>query len=122
MPGTPGLYQGQCALPEEGRYVLRAKPEEKEISNTVDLFAAAADPEQREPAMQEALLRKMAELSGGRYLSIRQWPALPGMLGGKERLLVEEKTVDLWDRWPPYVLLVLCLGVEWFIRRRQHLV
>jgi hypothetical protein len=122
VPGTPGLYQGQCALPEEGRYVLRAKPEEKEISNTVDLFAAAADPEQREPAMQEALLRKMAELSGGRYLSIRQWPALPGMLGGKERLLVEEKTVDLWDRWPPYVLLVLCLGVEWFIRRRQHLV
>jgi hypothetical protein len=122
VPDTPGLYQGYCTPPRKGRYTLRARPEDAELANTVDITVSEPNPEQREPAMQEALLRSMADLSGGRYFRAREWPALPGTLGGQEREVVEQQTLNIWDRWPPYVLLVLCLGLEWFIRRRHHLV
>jgi hypothetical protein len=122
VPGSPGLFEGSCTLTKEGRYSLRARNEDLEFASSVNFVVAASDPEKKEPAMQEDTLRKMAFLSGGRYLSVREWPALPGVIGGKEHKVVEHKTVDLWDVWPPYVLIVLCLGMEWFMRRRRHLV
>ncbi|MEI6218437.1 MAG: hypothetical protein WCP86_06025, partial [bacterium] len=120
--GAPGLYQGFCTLTEEGRYSIRAKSEDAEFANTVELTAGQADLEKLEPAMQEDTLRKMAEFSGGRYISVREWPSLPGTISGTEHTVVEHRTKDLWDRWPLYALIVFCLGFEWFLRRRRHLV
>jgi len=120
--GAPGLYQGYCTLAEEGHYSIRAKSEDAEFANTVELTAGQADLEKLEPAMQEDTLRKMAELSGGRYIGIREWPSLPGTISGTEHTVVEHRTKDLWDRWPLYALIVFCLGFEWFLRRRRHLV
>ena len=122
VPGSPGIYQGNCTLSQEGRYTLHAKKEDAEFASSVNLVVSAPNLEMSEPAMQEDLLRSMADLSGGRYLSVREWPSLAGSLGGQERTVTEQKSMDLWDRWPPYVLLALCLGLEWFIRRRHHLV
>ena len=74
--------------------------------------------------MQGGLLRKMAELSGGRYLTMAEWPALAGSFDGKQRTITERKEMPLldWADWPTYVVLVLCLCAEWFLRRRYHLV
>jgi hypothetical protein len=72
--------------------------------------------------MQEPLLRKMAAVSGGRYLSVREWPALPGVIHARQRVLVESREIDLWDRWPPFVVLLLAAGAEWLLRRRLNLV
>lgn len=122
VPGAPGLYQGSCTLTDEGRYTITARSEDAEFANSIDLVAARADPEKFEPAMQEDLLRKAAEISGGRYISIREWPSLSGNVAGAEHTVVERRTKDLWDRWPPYAVIVFCLGFEWFLRRRRHLV
>ncbi len=72
------------------------------------LEVTAPNREKYQPAMQRELLAKMAELSGGRYLTVPQLPALIGLLEGKERVVIERKEHDLWDVWPAYVLLMLC--------------
>ncbi len=122
VPGAEGLFQGSHVFREEGRYVLRASGDDAKFANTVDLVVAASDLEDHEPAMQESLLKKMSELSGGQYFSVREWPALPGMLEARERIVVENKEKDLWDSWPLFVLLLLSASAEWFLRRRSNLV
>jgi hypothetical protein len=121
-PGTPGLFQGLLTVQEEGRYVIQALGEDPQTANSVEILVSASKREQQEPAVQEALLRQMADLSGGRYLSIKDWPALAGVLEGQLRTIVESKEIDLWDNWIPYVLFVLLAGTEWLVRRKSYLV
>ncbi|MCE5278989.1 MAG: hypothetical protein ABFD92_19370 [Planctomycetaceae bacterium] len=122
VANSPGLFQGSMRLEKQGTYQLRAGGQDSRFANSVDIVATATDYEQLEPAMQETLLRKMADLSGGRYLTVREWPALAGLLESKGRTIIERKPKDLWDFWPVYVMLVLLAGSEWYLRRRYHLV
>ena len=124
VASTQGLFQGVFTPSQEGRYVLRTPSADKRFSNTLTITVASANREQQEPAMQGGLLRKMAELSGGRYLTMAEWPALAGSFDGKQRTITERKEMPLldWADWPTYVVLVLCLCAEWFLRRRYHLV
>ena len=120
--GSPGLFQGSHVFHEEGQYLLKAVGEDSRFANTVDVLVSAADLEGLEPAMQEPLLKKMSAISGGRYLTVREWPALPGMVQARQRIVIESKELDLWDSWPPFALLLVCAGSEWFLRRRFNLV
>ncbi len=122
VAGSPGLYQGFFPLEHKGRYKLRTETGAAEYSNTVEFSVAPSDREQLEPAMQEELLRKMAELSDGRYFSVRELPALAGSIAGKTRTMVERRDRDLWDNWLVFAAVLLCAGGEWFFRRRFHLV
>jgi hypothetical protein len=112
-------------LQEEGQYVILAAGEDPQAANSVEVLVAASKREQQEPAAQEALLRQMADLSGGRYLSIKDWPSLAGLLEGRLRTVVESKEIDLWNRWIPcalFVLVVLLAGTEWLVRRKSYLI
>lgn len=122
VAGTPGLYQGACAIKQEGKYLVRAPAEDEKSANSVELLVAASNREQQEPAMQGEVLRKMAELSGGRYIPVREWPTLPGLIQGQDRTVLDQKDKDLWDIWPFYVLFIVLAGAEWFLRRRYRLV
>jgi hypothetical protein len=122
VAGTPGLFHGVARIEKEGRYQLMARAGDEGISNVVDLLVARAGLEMLEPAMQESRLREISELSGGRHLSIRDWPALPGLIGRNNATTLQSTDLDLWDIWPVYLLVVTCAGLEWFIRRRHHLV
>jgi hypothetical protein len=122
VPGSPGLFQGSHVFRDQGQYVLKARGEDARFANSLDIVVSTADLEGLEPAMQEPLLRKMAAVSGGRYLSVREWPALPGVIHARQRVLVESREIDLWDRWPPFVVLLLAAGAEWLLRRRLNLV
>ncbi|MCE5326872.1 MAG: hypothetical protein LLG01_10695 [Planctomycetaceae bacterium] len=122
VTNSPGLFQGSMRLEKQGTYQIRSAGQDSRFANSVDVVATATDYEKLEPAMQEGLLRKMADLSGGRYLTVREWPALAGSLDSKGRTIVERKPKDLWDFWPIYVLIVLLAGSEWYLRRRYHLV
>ncbi len=82
VPDSPGSYQGFIVPREEGRYQLTAAPEDQQAGNTVDFdVEKPLSPEAREPRMQEQSLRKMAEISGGKSLSIRNIDELPRLIG-----------------------------------------
>jgi len=122
VPKVAGLFEGAFTPKREGTYRLTAGGKDSRYSNFVDIVVAESNLEQQEPALQAALLRKMAKRSGGQLLSVRQLPALPGLLEGKERTIIRRDEQNLWDYWPTYALLIACVAVEWFLRRRYHLV
>jgi len=118
---TPGLYHGVYTIEHAGDYLLRTDERDARYSNTVKFSATSSAREQLEPAMQENMLREIAELSGGRYFSVEQWPALTGAISGKVRTITEHKDQDLWDSWILFALLLTFGGLEWFLRRRFYL-
>lgn len=122
IQGAPGLYHGFFTPTKEGQYRLRTAAAGREKSNEVVVQVTAIPLEQLERSMQEATLRKMAELSGGRYFTIRELPSLPDAIAPERATAVERRDKELWDL--PLVFLVL-LGVastEWFLRRRYDLI
>ncbi len=119
---VPGFYQGFFTPEMEGRYVLRTGPAESEFSNTIELQVATTPLEQLEPAMQEETLRKLAELSGGQYLAIRDLPSLADTLKPEGQTTVVRREKELWDLPAIFVLVLLCAATEWFFRRRYDLI
>lgn len=83
------------------------------------------DPELDSPAADPALLREIAHLSGGDFLTpdelisrLEEWAAegLPG-----SSLQRRERTT-LWDNWFVLLALVLLLTSEWALRKKRGLV
>jgi hypothetical protein len=121
VPGVPGLYRGSFRAGGEGSYRLSAPAADRSYSRPVEFTVRAASREQIEPAMQAELLEKMAAISGGQMLEIRDLPALPGLLGTGARTLRVEEERELWDHWSIILVVLLCAGLEWFLRRRHDL-
>lgn len=119
---VPGFYQGFFTPELDGRYVVRTGPADREFSNSVELQVATTPLEQLEPALQEDTLRKLAELSGGRYFAIRDLPALPEELRQELETTIVRREKELWDLPAIFILLVLCAATEWFFRRRYDLI
>lgn len=119
---VPGFYQGFFTPELEGRYLIRTGPAEREFSNTVELQVATTPLEQLEPALQEDTLRKLAELSGGRYLTIRDLPSLAETLQQEAQTTTVRREKELWDLPFVFILILLCAATEWFFRRRYDLI
>ena len=82
------------------------------------------DPERDNPAADFDLLRRIAENSGGQFLTPQQflekielWSAegLPGLN------LKRQQRIPLWDTPPVMLLLVALLALEWAARRKNQL-
>jgi uncharacterized membrane protein len=86
------------------------------------LRVGPSDEEYFDAGLQEGVLQRLAEETGGRYYRPAEIGSLPEDLRirGGGVTLTEER--DLWDMPVLFVLLVLLLGGEWFLRRRRGLV
>jgi uncharacterized membrane protein len=75
-------------------------------------------PEEREVRATPALLKQVAEATGGRYLG--QVGALPDLQFRQPRAVRVNwrRDVELWSRWWSLLVCLLALGLEWTIRRR----
>jgi hypothetical protein len=122
VKGAPGLYQGFFTPTEEGRYRVRTDYAEREKSNAVELQVVAVPLEQLERSMQEAALRKMAELSGGHYFRIHEVPSLPEAIAPDRSTAVERRDKELFDLPLVFIVLLGVAGTEWFLRRRYDLI
>ena len=122
VPDIPGLYQGTFTPEQAGHYRLHTAPADEELANSVEFSVKASPLEQLEPAMQEEQLRRMAELSGGKYFTMRELPSLPQTIAGEQRTTVIRREKELWDIPIVLVVLVGLTGAEWFLRRRYDLI
>jgi uncharacterized membrane protein len=123
VPGSPGLYSGVHFASEDGVYELKTKPQDAEVSNQVEIEVKTIPLEDRETAMQPETARQIAEMSGGKSLSLLDLSELPEEFGEQEPLSrIVKLQIDLWDSPIPFVLLVLFAGTEWYLRRKENLV
>ncbi len=121
VPNMPGFYQGLYTPRKEGTYQVSAEEYQEQISNTVEFTAWEGAAEKKEAAMQSETLEKMAQLSGGRYFSIRELPLLSETLSGASTQRTTLMQVELWDRWVFIVAFILLAGIEWAWRRRRDM-
>ncbi|MBI2191262.1 MAG: VWA domain-containing protein [Planctomycetes bacterium] len=88
---------------------------------TVEVLSASV--ENRELSADPDLLRKTAESSGGKMLRASEISSLPEIFKqwqASGQQAYEKQTV--WDRWWMLGGMLLALGIEWFLRRREGLI
>jgi len=69
--------------------------------------------------MNENLLQKVAQLSGGKYFTPENFREVANELPveNKEQIRIQE--INLWNEWLVLILFLLLLAFEWIIRRRK---
>ncbi len=67
------------------------------------------------------LLKRIAEVSGGRYYEKDQIENLVGDLKLVEKEEQKKKEIQLWNHPLLLVIFILCLSIEWAIRKRSQL-
>jgi hypothetical protein len=121
VPDIPGLYQGFFRPEEAGRYVVRAPVGDRGAAGEAAFQVTAVEVERLERAMQETLLRQVAEASGGEFLGVRDLPDLVERLTGADRTTIERTEQPLWDLPVVFLALVALMGGEWLLRRWNDL-
>ncbi|MBM4018097.1 MAG: hypothetical protein FJ288_07165 [Planctomycetes bacterium] len=122
VPNIPGLYQGYFTPDQAGRYEVRAPGGDPSLANTAEFTVKESQLEQIERAMQEELLRNMADSSGGRCFTVRELPKLVETVAGEQRTSVIRRERELWDLPVAFLAVLALLGVEWLLRRKYDLV
>ena len=124
VPNSPGMFSGAYFTAEDDSYLVRTEDQDAEISNQAEFVVETIPLEDRVTEMRSDVVRQIAELSGGKSLSLADLENFPeNELGTEGELLSEVRMeMDLWDRWPLFVLLVAFAGTEWYFRRRDNLV
>ena len=73
--------------------------------------------------MQPEVARQIAELSGGKQLTLASLGAFPASLGEEKKLTnVVRLEKDLWDVPIWFLIVVAFAGLEWYLRRKDNLV
>jgi hypothetical protein len=109
--GQPGIYKvkvtGHRANTEigsdESRFLVYQ--DERELEN---------------PAADIALLRQVAETTGGQFLAPEDLPKYLQSLSGK--IFTESQTQvehKIWDNWPFFLIFTALLTLEWWLRKRH---
>ncbi len=118
---TPGLYEGYFTAPVAGRYRLEANENDKDVSNTTEFQVAVVNEELSDTNMRLGGLKRMAQLTGGSVLSLSDLGKLDGLLDTQPLTTTVRSERPLWDNGWIAALLILLLGMEWFMRRKYDL-
>jgi hypothetical protein len=118
VPDQPGMYRGDFVALNAGRYQVATV---NDPATVVEFNAAAPQFELGETAMNEALLRQMASMSGGRFFREEDLSELPKALNAKPETLHTARDVELWSS--PFYFLLICIvaATEWLLRKRWNL-
>jgi len=118
---SPGLYEGYFTAPVPGRYRLEANEDDQEVSNTTEFQVAVVNQELADTNMRLAGLQRIAQLTGGTCLNVRDLPKLGTLVNTEPITTTVRSERPLWDNGLVAALLAGLLGMEWILRRRNDL-
>ena len=124
------------SAPQEGRYHVAAQFDQPGVyridataqrvgitigTATRHVLVGGVDLEMAQPRMDEAVLRRLAQTTGGTYLPAERAGDLPGFVHQSRAAAAAPEPRDLWHNgWSLFAIISL-LAVEWTIRRRVGL-
>jgi nitrogen fixation protein FixH len=85
------------------------------------LLVGGADLEMTEPRLNEAVLRRISETSGGKYLPAARAAEVPSLIRAADIESPPMEMRDVWDNGWTLVMIIALLGAEWILRRRVGL-
>lgn len=119
---VPFLFQGEVRIGMEGTYKLSVEERGGQGERFIEVKAAGQfNPELAAPAVNAGLMRRIAEASGGRYVTIDQLPALVSGLDLAPLRFRWTERIVLWDGWALLLILMVLLTVEWVLRKLRYL-
>lgn len=130
QPASAGLYEALLGTLGSGEYRVELDAPAAEAilvaDNAPSVWAefavdAVGGPENLELGGDNALLARLANLSGGVALAPDQVDQLVDSLGSRSTVHRQRRELRLWDSWQLLVLIMLAVGMEWFIRKRTGL-
>jgi uncharacterized membrane protein len=118
LPDEPGMYRGEFIAPGPGMYTFKVDGDDK---SKLDLAVTEPRLEMGETAMNEPLLREMANMTGGAFYREDDLYKLPDTVRLKSEVVQSRVEIDLWSS--PFVfLLILMVGAaEWILRKWMQL-
>ncbi len=121
-PGRDGWYAGRAAVQAEGAALLRLPLPGGAIADAITARVRVNRPdlEMRSLSQHGEFLARLAEETGGTYLSVDAADSLRIDKATQVRVS-RGPDVELWDRAWVLLLVVALLASEWFVRRRSHL-
>lgn len=124
-PLAAGRYERTLPALPEGDYTLElvdpARPQQVTLWLPLQVAQTVA-PELAELSPDEALLRRLAEASGGRVLGLDEVGQLPALIDGVLARRPQTVQETLWDSPYLFALVLGCLSLEWALRKRLGLV
>lgn len=119
-----GRYSAGVRFDQPGVYAIAA--DVKRGSQTLarvsrPILVGGADLEMTEPRLNEAVLRRIAETSGGRYVPAAQAAEVPSLIRAADTERPPMEMRDVWDNGWALAMIIALLGAEWVLRRRAGL-
>ena len=117
----PGLYEGYFTPSKPGRYRLEANENDKRVSSITEFQVSDVRQELLDTGMRPDHLQRIADLTGGAKLGVRDLDQLTKLINGEPVTITLRSERPLWDNMLVVLLLVGLLGAEWILRRRNDL-
>jgi hypothetical protein len=128
IPGRAGWFAARLAIDWTGPAVIRvplpgaAGADQSKESLRKHIQVEGSDVELRSLALRTKPLMELAEQTGATYVSLAEAGALPDLITNASRVNpVRNPDRPLWDKSWVMALIAVLLGVEWTLRRRNHL-
>ncbi|MGN6547039.1 MAG: hypothetical protein ACTHK7_18435, partial [Aureliella sp.] len=121
-----GVYSGQLRAPAGGNYrvsIVAPGLTSEALDVHTEFSVAERDSGEMDAlSCDESILRKLAEVTGGQYLSEQQGDELVSLLKPLSRGKIIESDTLIWQSYWWFVPIVLLLSVEWWLRKRVGLI
>lgn len=129
MDPLTGLAQVDLPPLPPGQYQIQLQGHsDPQVLSPLDFFTVSAHSlEETQVRQDQRRLRQLAHQRDGQYVSLEGEDALNEALDFIDQMDVTPRIVerrnrwDFWSGWPFLIMVVLLLGTEWFLRRRNGL-
>ena len=118
MPEQPGLYRAEFVAPGPGVYQFFV---ESDLNVPLEFNVTEPKFELGETAMNEPMLRELADLTGGAFFREEDLYKLPQTIHSKTERVRSPLEVELWASPLFYLLLLSVVSLEWVLRKMSHL-
>jgi uncharacterized membrane protein len=118
LPGQPGMYRGEFVAPGAGAYKFVV---DRDAETQLDFMVQETRFEFGQTEMNAPLLQELAAVSGGAFLREEDLYRLPELVGQQVETVRTTIEVEVWSSPLVFTLLVLVVGLEWWLRKRWQL-
>ncbi len=124
--GVPGVYRGTASSLPPGNYTVSVSasgiPRAATAVETLFVVSPRDSKELNEQSSDLKTLRQIAELTEGKALSEDELPLLLEQLKPLSQGRIVESETLLWQSYAWFLPIVVCLSIEWWIRKRVGLI
>ena len=118
IPEQPGMYRGDFVALTPGLHQFSVKSDPQTV---IQFSVTEPRYELGETAMNESVLKQMAEISGGGFYREENLYQLPDALRGKMERIQSTVDAELWSSPFFFALILGVSSTEWILRKKAQL-